>query len=206
MSTLLLSYSVLIPISTFFVVIPLLVGVVFYNRLTRAEQIFTWLLGVWLITESVAFSMATMKIYNWDVYALLSFAEIIIVTLFFRQIFISNYAKKVIVWLAWIGLAIACTEYATVKGPENTITMFYECLFFFGMGLYHFFEMTASDINGKYNLIVTCMMAFFLGSGIYFCSWRFIKYDESLFNLFLYAHAYLLIICYSVFAYSLWRF
>lgn len=187
------------------VVVPLLIGMAVYKRLPSPGRLITWLMVTWFITECLALYFRKNGHGTWNIYVMLSLAEIVIVTSFYRQIFISATAKSIIAWLAWIGLAVVITEYAWMNGPSNSITMLYESFFFFGMGLYAFFEMVVNKAPMDFAMVNVCIMVMFVGSGVYFASWHWMRNQESLFRTFAHAHAYLLIVCYSLFSYSIWK-
>ena len=104
---------------------------------------------------------------NWIVYMMLSFFEILIVTMFYQSIFENDNVKSVSTALAWIGIFVVVGEYSTVQSPENTIGTLYECVFFFGMGAYAFYEMGRQKISVKFKFLNSVVMFFFLSSGIY---------------------------------------
>lgn len=184
--------------------LPLAVGVVRYKKLSEAARRIIWLLLAWLIAETVAQVLARKGIANWNVYVALSFVEIVIITEFYRRVFVSRKAKSLVAWIAWGGLVLVCTEYAISNSPDNMVTMFFECTFFFGMGLFAFYEMVIYK-SWQYDLLVSCIMLFFLTSAVYFSTWKFMKYDKSLFILFGNVHAFVMIAGYGFFTYSLWR-
>ncbi|WP_143785601.1 hypothetical protein [Ohtaekwangia koreensis] len=97
-------------------------------------------------------------------------------------------------------------ECSISKGPSSTITSFYEGIFYFGMGLYYFYESVFSEVKtDDYTFLVATVLLLFLGSTVFLCTWTFMKYDEKLFRLFGDIHAFLLIGCYFLFTLSLWR-
>lgn len=187
------------------VTIPLLVGLAVYKRLPGPGRWITWLMATWFITECIALYLRKNGYGTWNLYVLLSFAEIVIVTTFYRQIFTNERAKSTAAWLAWIGIAVGITEYAWMAGPANSITMMYECVFFIAMGLYAFYEMFSTRTGETLSQVNFILIVMFLGSGIYFASWHWMRNTEALFKLFAGAHAWLLVICYPLFAYSLWK-
>jgi hypothetical protein len=195
----------LVTIASFCVVIPFLVGVISYKKMPGAGRCATWLMGAWLVAECSAYYLRIQGYTNWIVYVLLSYAEISIVTILFLNIFVSNFAKKITLWLACLGLLIVSLELLIGKGASSSVTIMYESFFFFGMGLYAFYETIVLNAFSKFNLLNIGIMLMFLGSAVYFASWQFMKVDIALFKLFGNAHAVLLIICYSIFTVGLWR-
>lgn len=193
----------LITISSFLVVIPFVTGLVAYRRLPSAGRWLTWLMCVWLIVEGIAYSLRIEGLNNWVVYMMLSFFEIIIVTMLYQSIFKNEKAKTITTALAWVGLFIVVGEYSIVQSAENIIAALFECIFFIGMGLYAFYEMTSMKIGDKFVFINIVIMFFFFGSGIYYASWKFLEKDTLMTAII--AHAYLLIISYSLFTFGLWR-
>jgi hypothetical protein len=192
-------------VAAFVVTIPLTVGIVLYRKLAPAGKYLTLLLVSWFTAELFSYVLRVNGYENWTVYFLLSFAEIVLVTMFYKQIYSNRHAKSIIVWIAWIGIAIVPSEFAIANGPDNTVTMFFECTFFIVMGLYALYEGVFQKSETNYTLVVGCLMIFFLGSAVYFSTWRFMKYDEALFRLFGHVHGVLLIACYLAFSVSLWR-
>lgn len=192
-------------ISSFLVLAPFLVGVIIYNQLPRPGRYVTWLLAAWFVAEIFAYALRVNGYSNWNVYVLLSFGEIVIITMFYKDIFVSRRIKSIIIWIACMGLGLVSAEYVLSESFDNTFTMLFECLFFFGMGLYAFYEMIIHRTSSEYSLLVGCIMVLFLGSAVYFSTWKFMKHDESLFRLFGHAHSFLLVGCYGLFTYSLWR-
>lgn len=140
---------------------------------------------------------------NWIVYMMLSFFEILIVTMFYQSIFQNHHVKTVCTALAWVGLFVIVGEYSTIQSAENTIGIIYECTFFFAMGLYAVYEMSGSNLWSRFKFLNTAVMFFFLTSGIYYASWKFMEKDT--FMMAITAHAYLLLICYTLFTYGIWR-
>lgn len=195
----------LVTISSFSVVVPFLIGVLLYKRLPSAGRWITWLMTVWLAAETISYLLRIRGITNWNVYMLLSLAELMIVTTFYKQIFVNSKAKRIIVILAWLGMLIAVSEFILMKGPANSVTLLYESVFFIGMGLYASYEIAIAKRSPEFSVLIVGISVLFLGSAVYFSSWNFMKYDEGLFRIFGTAHAYLLIICYSIFSYGLWR-
>jgi hypothetical protein len=191
-------------IASFTVIVPMITGLVLYKRLPLPARSVTWLLIAWFITEICAYWLRVHTITNWNIYVVLTFVELVIVTRFYRSIFVSNKAKQVAAWLAWVGIAIVIAEYALMNSPASTISLFYESLFFIGMGLYAFGEFVTEN-NGDYMLMNATIMIMFMGSAVYFASWQFMKYDKQMFIMFAKAHAVLLIACYSLFTVALWR-
>ena len=138
---------------------------------------------------------------NWIVYMMLSFFEILIVTMFYQSIFENVRAKTASTALAWVGLFVVVGEYSTVQSAENTIGILYECVFFFGMGAYALYEMGRQKISAKFKFLNSVVMFFFLSSGIYYASWRFMEKDTFLMAITL--HAYLLLAFYSLVTYGI---
>lgn len=134
---------------------------------------------------------------------MLSFFEIIIVTMFYQSIFRNENVRTLSTALAWVGLFVIVAEYSMDQSAVNTISTLYECAFFFGMGVYTFYEMTLLKTSLKFKFINVVTMFFFLGSAVYYASWKFM--DKETFLLAITAHAYLLIICYSLFTYGIWK-
>jgi hypothetical protein len=197
--------TILATISSFAVLLPLITGIFFYRRLPNAGRYITFLLAGWLIAEIVGQVMARKGIPNWNIYVLLSLFEIVIVTMFFKEVIINRQIKSVFVWMAWIGVAIVIFEYAVSNGPDNTISILFESAFFFAMGLYALYEMFFQKLIVRYSAIVLSLMFYFLGSMVYLTGWKFMKHDLDLLRLFADAHAYLMIACYLLFAYNLCR-
>jgi hypothetical protein len=193
----------LVTIASFSVAIPFLTGLIVYRRIPSAGRWLTWLMAAWLAIETVAYTLRIEGKNNWLVYMILSFFEIIIVTMFYQSIFQNEKAKTVCTVLAWAGLFLVVGEYSMVQSPENTIAILYECAFFFGMGLYAFYEMTLMQTSLKFKFVNLVTMFFFLGSAVYYASWKFMEKDT--FMLAITAHAYLLIICYGLFTYGIWK-
>ena len=193
----------LVTIASFSVAIPLLSGLVIYRRLPWAGRWLTWLMAVWLVVEIIAFILRLKGNNNWLVYMMLSFFEIIIVTSFYQSIFQNEKVKTICTALAWVGVFVIVGEYSTVQNPVNTIGIFYECVFFFGMGLYTFYEMSLMQTSTKFKFLNSVVMFFFLGSAIYYASWKVMEKDT--FMIAITAHAYLLLICYALFTYGIWR-
>jgi hypothetical protein len=174
-----------------------------YRRLPSAGRWLTLLMCVWLIIEAIAYSLRIEGKNNWLVYMMLSFFEIIIVTMAYQSIFQNEKAKTISTALAWVGMFIVVGEYSMVQSAENTIAVLYECVFFIGMGLYTFYEMTHLKTSLKFRFINVVIIFFFLSSCIYYTSWKFMEKDT--FMIAITAHAYLLIVCYSLFTYGLWK-
>jgi hypothetical protein len=191
----------LVTISSFFVAIPLLVGLWNYRSLPAAGRWFTWLMAAWLVIEIIAFILRMNGTSNWIVYMMLSFFEILIVTMFYQSIFENGRVKTASTALAWIGLFVVVGEYSTVQSAENTIGVLYECVFFFGMGAYALYEMGRQKISAKFKFLNSVVMFFFLSSGIYYASWRYMEKDT--FLMAITVHAYLLLVFYSLFTYGI---
>jgi hypothetical protein len=171
--------------------------------LPAAGRWLTWLMAAWLVIEAIAFALRSAGQNNWLVYMMLSFFEIIIVTMFYQSIFRNENVKTLCTVLAWAGLFIIVAEYSMVQSPANVIGILYECAFFFGMGLYALYEMTLQKTSPQFKFINVVVMFFFLGSAVYYASWKFM--DKETFLMVITAHAYLLIISYSLFTYGLWK-
>lgn len=195
----------LVAISSFSVLLPLAVATLNYRRLPKPAKYITWLLVLWLIAETVSYLLRINGLHNWEVYLVVSIVEIVAITAFYRQIFISPKAKKLSVLIAWIAIAVTIAEYAITKAPMNTLTLLFDSAFFFGMGLYGFYEYSLTNGPSEFRLLNISVMILFLGSAVYFSSWKFMKYDEYLFKLYGNIHAYFLIGCYTLFTISLWR-
>jgi hypothetical protein len=88
---------------------------------------------------------------------------------------------------------------------NNTITMLFECILFFCLGLYFLYENLLSKRSSEYTLVTVCLMTFFLASSVYFTLWRFIKVDKQFFVTFGHIHGVMLVMFYIAFTYSLWR-
>lgn len=193
----------MVTISSFFVIVPLLTGLIAYRRLPSAGRWLTLLMCVWLIIEAVAYSLRLEGKNNWLVYMMLSFFEIIIVTMAYQSIFQNEKAKTVCTALAWVGMFIVVGEYSMVQSANNTVAVLYECTFFTGMGLYTFHEMNLLKTSVRFKFINLVIIFFFLSSGIYYASWKFM--EKETFLTAITVHAYLLIIGYSLFTYGLWK-
>jgi hypothetical protein len=193
----------LVTISSFAVAVPLVTGLIAFRRLPAPGRWLTSLMFVWLIVEAIAYSLRIEGKSNWVVYMMLSFFEIIIMTMLYQSIFKDEKAKTITTALAWVGMFIVVAEYSLVQSAENTIAMLYECVFFIGMGLYAAYEMTLAKTSLKYMFINATVIFFFLGSAIYYASWKFMERDT--FMMAVIAHAYLLLVCYSLFTYGLWK-
>jgi hypothetical protein len=185
------------------VAVPFVTGLATYRRLPAAGRWLTWLMAAWLVIEAIAFALRAEGQNNWLVYMMLSFFEIIIVTMFYQSIFRNENVKTLCTVLAWAGLFIIVAEYSMVQSPANVIGILYECAFFFGMGLYALYEMTLQKTSPQFKFINVVVMFFFLGSAVYYASWKFM--DKETFLMVITAHAYLLIISYSLFTYGLWK-
>jgi hypothetical protein len=203
MSTLLLKVIPLVTIASFSVAIPFVTGLATYRRLPSPGRWLTWLMAAWLVIETVAYILRVESQNNWLVYMMLSFFEILIVTMFYQSIFKNEKACTVATVLAWVGLFVIVAEYSIDQSPVNVIGILYECVFFFGMGLYAFYEMSALKTSQKFRFVNAVVMFFFLGSGIYYMSWKFM--DSETFMTAITAHAYLLLMCYALFTYGLWK-
>jgi hypothetical protein len=195
----------LVYISSLTVVVPFLIGILRYRHLPDPARVITWLLGAWLLAEAGAQAIARMGFHNWYVFSLLSLLELVLIASFFRKIYISRSAGRVALVLAVLGIMLTLSEFIRTNEPIGTVTMLYDCMLFFGLGLYYFYEVAAEKADKKFNLITLSIMAMFLGSAAYFSSWQLMKYQEGLFRIFGAAHALLLIFCYTLFAISLWR-
>jgi hypothetical protein len=190
-----MSFS-LITIATFVVAIPFLVGVARYSQLPTAGKWLTGLMGIWLLVEIAAYILRIQSINNWFLYMLLSFFELAIITMFYTHIFKRERAKTIVI----------VVEFWLLQEPANTLGILYESLFIISMGLYALYEWIVQHTSGTYNLVNIVMITFFLGSGVYFASTQFLlESNKGLFMLAMKAHAYLLLICYSLFAFGLWR-
>jgi hypothetical protein len=181
----------------------MLVGFMIYSQLPPAGRWLTWLMAVWLIIEGIAYALRIEGQSNWLVYMMLSFLEIIVVTMFYQSIFRNENAKTICTALAWVGLFIIVAEYSMVQSPENVIGILYECAFFFGMGLYTLYEMKLLKTSLQFKFINAVVMFFFLSSAVYYASWKFM--DQETFLTAITAHAYLLILSYGLFTYGLWK-
>lgn len=191
--------------TAFTVIIPLAVGFFTYRKLPEAGRHIFWLTVAWFTAELFSY-VARMRGYsNWIIYLLLSFVEIALVARFFRRIIGNVSVRTFISWMTWIGLFLVAIEYILSNSPDNTVTMLFECLFFFSMGLYFLYENILTKRASEYMVITVCLMALFLASSVYYTMWRFIKGDKELFVIFGNAHGMLLVACYIVFAYGLWR-
>lgn len=195
----------LVAISSFTVLLPLIIAILNYRRLPKPAKYISWLLVIWFVAETISYVLRISGFNNWNVYLAVSLIEIVAVTLFYKSIFISNTARRISVWLALTGIAITVFEYAITKTPMNTFSLLFDSTFFFGMGLFAFYEYSLMDGPGEYRLLNISIMILFLGSAVYFSSWKFMKYEEHLFRLFGSIHAYFLIGCYVLFSISLWR-
>jgi hypothetical protein len=196
----------LVAVASFSVALPLTIGLFISRRLPKPSRYIIWLLATWLIAETLAYILRVNSISNWWIYILLSLFQIILLTDFFRGIIANSKVKAVFSWLGWLGIAILIVECSIAKGPSSTITSFYEGIFYFGMGLYYFYESIFKE--GKthdYTFLVVTILMLFLGSTVFLCTWTFMKYDEKIFRLFGDVHAFLLIGCYFLFTLSLWR-
>lgn len=136
---------------------------------------------------------------------ILSMVELGMITLFYRTVYTNAIAKKIVAWLALTGVIITLAEFAIRKTPMNSITLLYDSSFFFGMGLYAFYEIVLQRAPAALTAINASIMILFLGSAVYFSAWQFMKYEEGLFRMFGMVHAFLLISCYGLFTYGLWR-
>ena len=192
-------------VTAFTVVIPLVVGLVVFRKLPDAGKYIVWLIVAWFVAEVLSYITRMMGYSNWSIYLILSFAEIVLVTMFFKKILRNPIAISIISWLTWMGLALVVTESTLSNSANNTITMLYECLLFFSMGLYFLYENVLTKRASEYVALTVCLMTFFLASSVYFTMWRFIKNDKELFLIFGNAHGLLLVGCYIVFAFGLWR-
>jgi hypothetical protein len=194
-----------VTIASFSVVIPLLAGVVSFRRLPAAGRWLILLLFVWLIVETIAYSLRMEGQNNWLVYMMLSFFEILILTVFYQSIFQDERAKNLCTALAWVGLFIIVAEYSIVQSPENVISVLYECAYFFGMGLYVANEIKYNRIPMRFKWINWSVMFYFLGTALYVASWKYLMKDGATFMLAVKAHAYFLLVCYSLFTYTIWK-
>src|SRR5688500_15961018 len=102
----------LVTVASFSVVIPLLAGIISFRRLPPAGRWLTLLLLVWLIVETIAYALRMEGQNNWLVYMMLSFFEILILTVFYQSIFREERAKNICTALAWVGLFIIVAEYS----------------------------------------------------------------------------------------------
>lgn len=193
----------LVTIASFSVSIPLITGLISFRRLPAAGRWVTGLMFVWLAVEVVAFELRIQGRNNWLVYMMLSFFEILIVTMFYQSIFQNDKVKTLTTALAWVGLFVVVAEYSIIQSPENIVGILYECVFFFGMGLYAFHEMKLVQALSKFKFLNLVIMFFFLGTAVYYASWKFM--EEHIFMLAIIAHAYLLLVCYGLFTYGLWK-
>ena len=160
-------------------------------------------MAAWLIIETVAYVLRAESKNNWLVYMMLSFFEILIVTMFYQSIFRDEKAKMISTILAWVGLFVIVAEYSMVQSPVNVIGILYECAFFVGMGMYAFYEMSLTKTSPQFKFVNVVVMFFFLGSAVYYASWKFM--DNETFMMAITAHAYLLLICYGLFTYGIWK-
>jgi hypothetical protein len=197
--------TTLIYISSLSVIIPFAIGVSVYKSLPDPARVITWLLGAWLLSEGAAQFVAWLKYPNWHVFMLLSGIELILVSTFFRKIFVSKIAGMIATWSTFFGMILTIEEFIRTGEPMGTLPQIYDCLFFFGMGLYYFYEVTAEDAPNRFNWITSAIMVMFVGSAAYFGSWELMKDQHGLFRMFGAAHAVLLVICYSLFTVGLWR-
>lgn len=193
-------------ISSLLVFVPAFAGVLLYKRLPRPGQIITWLLCMWFVAESIAhFALRMNGISNWWVYFIVSVVEMGIITMFYRSIYTHEYAKRIIVWLAWLGWVITFGEYGILKEPMGPVSLLYASLFYFAMGLWFFYELVMLNASESFVWINVAIILLFVGSAVYFSTWQFMKSDLPLFRLFTKAHAYLLVVCYTIFTVGIWR-
>jgi hypothetical protein len=196
----------LVAVASFSVVLPLIAGLILYKRLPVPCKHIIYLLAIWLVAEILAYILRINSISNWWVYTILSLFQIVFLTDFFRKIIASTSVRPIFSWLGWLGIIILITECSIAKGPSSTITSFYEGIFYFGMGLYYFYESIFTEQKtNDYTFLVATVLLLFLGSTVFLCTWTFMKYEEDLFRLFGDVHAFLLIGCYFLFTLSLWR-
>lgn len=195
-----------VSISSLSVIIPALAGVLLYARLPKPARIITWLLCVYAVAEAIAhFALRLNGLTNWWVYFAVTIAEFALVTMFYKSIFRHEYARKVIVWLAWLGWVVTFGEYGILHEPMGPISMLYSCTFYFAMSLWAFYEIVMLEAPEDFVWINVSIMLLFLGSAGFFSSWYFMKADLHLFKLFTHVHAYLLLVCYLTFTIGLWR-
>jgi hypothetical protein len=178
-------------------------GLLNYRSLPNAGRWFTWLMAVWLIIEIIAFMLRIKGTNNWIVYMMLSFFEILLMTMFYQSIFQNHTVKTICTALAWIGLFVIVGEYSMIQSAENTIGVLYECSFFVAMGLYALYEMNVMKHDQRFKFLNSVMIFFFVASGLYAASWKFMERDTFIMAITL--HAYMLIIFYGLFTYSIWK-
>lgn len=196
----------LVAVASFSVVLPLTIGLTLYKRLPKPVKYIVWLLLSWLVAEIGAYLLRINGISNWGIYTALSVFQIVFLTEFFRNIITNTKVKQIFSWLGWSGIALLIIELSITKSLSNSITSFYESIFYFGMALYFFYESIFNEQKaGNYTFLVATILLLFLGSTVFLCTWTFMVYDEKLFILFGDAHAFLLIGCYFLFTLSLWR-
>jgi len=192
-------------ISSFSVLLPLTIAVVNYRKMPKPAKWILLLLSVWSIGELISFLLRTNGYYNWYVYFAVGVVEIIVIPLFYQSIYISEKAKKAVVFVSVIAVVITIAEYLITGTPMNTVTMLFDSTFFFGMGLYGFYEYSLMNGPPQFRLLNISIMVLFLGSAAYFSTWKFMTYDVALFKLFGTIHGFFLIGCYILFTVSLWR-
>jgi len=196
----------LLAVASFSVVLPLTIGLILYKRLPIPCKYIIWLLASWLFAEIGAYFLRINGISNWSIYTLLSVFQIVFLTEFFRQVISNRKVRQILSWLGWLGIIVLIVECSITKSFANSLTSFYESIFYFGMGLYYFYEFVFSDkMSPDYSFLIGTILFLFIGSTVFLCMWTFMKYDQQIFKLFSKVHACLLIGCYFSFTLSLWH-
>jgi hypothetical protein len=194
-----------IRIASITVIVPLLVGLLYYSRLGKPERTLIFLFATWTVGEVIGIILGFAAVNNLQLYMIIAIGELLIITAFFITVFESPRARRVMSIMACIGVLMIMTEFIRTGEPLGSSAMIFETLLIFSMGLYAMCEIIIKGNGERYQFLIMTLMFLFLGSGVYFTCFKYMKENIELLRLFAAVHAALLIVCYFLFSVGLWR-
>lgn len=190
------------------ILIPVIVGVMAYERLHASLKFITWLLMIGAATETTMILLSLQSVNNLFAIHFYAVVEIIFLSLYFLKLIQSAVVRKLIV-IAMVGLSCFAIIYA-INGNNiaqfNSLPRAIECVYFSFLGCWLFFEMTGDQkpIDGSHYFIDGAILFYFSSCFLIFAFSKYQSSDESMIMLMYSMHSYINAICNLAYAVGLW--
>lgn len=194
-----------ITILAFTVLIPTIVGIVHYNRISIGYKPIVWLCILWSTAEVYAYLLRINGMNNAHISYLLTAVEIYLYANFYDRA-CSLIPSKTFKIVGIAGIVLTTLDFIIFRTAINTFSLTAEYILISAFVLYLFYENVAENRSREYYFMNLVILFYTISSFPYFFAWEWLRTDNiPLLILFGNVHAGIHAICYILITFLLWK-
>jgi len=194
-----------ITVLAFTVIIPTIVGMMFYRHIDKGFKPIVWLCAVWTIAEIYSYILRIKGQQNAHVSYVLTAIEIYLFSDFYDHA-CTLVPRKVFNIIGASGFLIVMLDFYFFRTEINTFSLTVEYVLLTAYIIYLFYENVVENVSRQYYLLNMTILFYTLSSFPYFFTWEWLHSDNvGLLTIFGNVHAIIHAVCYFVIAFILWK-